>query len=137
MRRIVIDPSVIVSSLLTRAGTTAAVLDSWRAGAFELVISPLLLAELERVLRREKFRRYSTHPDVDELLLALRRHGMLLEDPGGASGVTRDPKDDYLVALAQAAEATAIVSGDWHLLELDIKPPVLTPSELLELIQPS
>lgn len=51
--------------------------------------------------------------------------------------VTQDPKDDYLVVLAQTAEAFALVSGDRHVLELDIRPPVLTPRELLELVQPS
>jgi predicted nucleic acid-binding protein len=47
--------------------------------------------------------------------------------------VCRDPRDDYLVALAVATHADAIVTGDHDLLEL-VEPPVsvLTPRALTE-----
>jgi hypothetical protein len=48
--RAVLDPNVLISALLAPAGTPAAILRAWSAGAFELVASPLLLAELERAL---------------------------------------------------------------------------------------
>ncbi len=51
-------------------------------------------------------------------------------------GLTADPDDDYLVALARAAGADYLVSGDRHLLELtDPEPPVLTPREFLALLE--
>jgi predicted nucleic acid-binding protein len=47
--------------------------------------------------------------------------------------VTRDPADDYLLALALTAEASAIVSGDADLTELASAPvTVLTPRAFLE-----
>jgi len=50
-------------------------------------------------------------------------------DPEVAPPVrSRDPGDDYLVALAAAARAT-LVSGDAHLLELRDAIPVLSPRE--------
>jgi len=47
--------------------------------------------------------------------------------------VCRDPRDDYLVALAVATHAGAIVTGDRDLLDI-VEPPVavLTPRALTE-----
>jgi predicted nucleic acid-binding protein len=45
---------------------------------------------------------------------------------------TRDPKDDYLVALAQATHVDFLVSGDHDLTALAAAlPPVLTPAAFL------
>jgi len=58
---------------------------------------------------------------------------VLVDDPSPRPGLTPDPGDDYLVALAQKADAQYIVSGDAHLTQLtDPNPPVLTPHEFLE-----
>lgn len=51
---------------------------------------------------------------------------------GSGPAVTRDPKDDYLVAIALAARADAITSGDDELhAAKDLGVEVLTPRELL------
>lgn len=48
---------------------------------------------------------------------------MLVDDPSPQPDMTPDPGDDYLVALAQKADAQCILSGDAHLTELtDPKP---------------
>jgi predicted nucleic acid-binding protein len=48
--------------------------------------------------------------------------------------VTQDPDDDYLVALAAAAESDVLVSGDHHLTDLkrvgDMR--IVTPREFLD-----
>lgn len=48
--RAVVDVNVLISALLTRQGNPAWVIQAWLGGAFELVVSPLLLDELERTL---------------------------------------------------------------------------------------
>ena len=67
----------------------------------------------------------------------LRNSAVLLDDPSHVeSGVTRDPNDDYLVALARAASADVLVSGDPHITEVPgLEPRVLTPRELLEILE--
>jgi predicted nucleic acid-binding protein len=45
--------------------------------------------------------------------------------------VTRDPNDDYLVALAVAAQADALISGDRDLTDLQTPVPILTPRMFL------
>jgi hypothetical protein len=57
----------------------------------------------------------------------------LVDDPDHRPAVTRDPDDDYLVALAEAARVDALVAGDKDL--LDAQPPtvpVLSPRAFLD-----
>jgi predicted nucleic acid-binding protein len=58
---------------------------------------------------------------------------VVLRDPPDPVAVTRDPNEDYLVALAVAAQADALISGDRDLTELEDPPvPVLTPRTFLD-----
>lgn len=51
-------------------------------------------------------------------------------DPSSPPPVLRDPSDDYLLALAQAAGADAIVTGDHDLLDHQgLHPPAVTARE--------
>jgi predicted nucleic acid-binding protein len=62
----------------------------------------------------------------------IRRLSSIQPDPEITVGVTPDPGDDYLVALARAAKAHFLISGDPHLTELkQAHPPVLTPRAFL------
>ena len=84
--RVVLDPNVIVSALLS-TGTTAAVLDAWLdRQAYDPVVCPTLLAELEEVLSRPKFA--SLGRDVTTLVSGLRTEGVLTDDPEVQPGVT-------------------------------------------------
>ena len=133
MPRIVLDCNVFVSALLSPEGAPAQILDRWADEDFDLVVSPLLLAELEDVLRRPKFHALIDSAHVDALLSGLIEDAVLVGDPPLRSGLAPDPGDDYLVALAREADAQCIVSGDAHLTQLvDPCPPVLTPREFLE-----
>ena len=132
MPRAVLDPNVLVSALITPDGASAQLLVELRSGAFELVTSPLLLAELEEVLERDKFRRYVTEEEVDAYVELLRRQGVMMRDPEpGADPIGEDPDDEYLIALARVARVDALVSGDPHLTKLRSKIPVMGPREFL------
>jgi putative PIN family toxin of toxin-antitoxin system len=100
----------------------------WLDGEFELIASPALLEELECVLLRPKFRSYTTEDEARRFVAIIRDLASASPDPPAQPGLTADPHDDYLVALALAARAGVIVSGDRHLLELVAsEPSVLTP----------
>jgi hypothetical protein len=107
----------------------------WADGGFEVVVSPDLLADLSRVLERPCIARAVPVARVKALVRELDAGAVAFEDPSDPPAVTRDPHDDYLVALACAAGAHFIVSGDRDLLEADVRPPVVTPRELLDLLQ--
>lgn len=105
MPRVVLDCSVFISALLSPKGSPGQILDQWAEGDFDLIVSPLLLAELERVLIRPKFHASIEIVHIDALLTGLIEDAVLVDDPPQQPGVTPDPGDDYLVALAQEADA--------------------------------
>ena len=131
MRRAVLDPGVLVSALISPAGAPAELLRQVRVGALELVVSPLLLAELEAVLGREKFRRYFDLETARDYLAVLRQEAIAAPDPAGPPPLrSADPGDDYLIALA-LAESACLVSGDAHLLALAAAAPIFSPADFL------
>ena len=119
---------MLVSGLISARGAPRRLLLLWLEGSFELITCPALLAELERVFLRPKFRSYVTVHEVRAYVALLRRLTSVELDPKVIAGLTPDPGDDYLVALAGAAGAHFLVSGDRHLTEIkQARPPVLTP----------
>lgn len=118
MIRVVVDPGVLVSAIITPAGPPAALLHAAREGRLDLIVSPRLLAELAAVLSREKFRTYLTLNEASEYVEGLAVLAETVADVDDPPEVSRDPDDDYLVALARATGATAIVSGDSDLVAL-------------------
>lgn len=135
MHRAVVDPGVLVAALLSPQGTPAKLIHAWLEGRFELIVSPKLLEELRRVLERPKFRQYATQQESLAYVEGLRRLATVVDDPRVTRGVTRDPSDDYLVALAQSAKAHCLVSGDEDLTKIELRPPVLTPRSFLALLK--
>lgn len=130
-----LDPNVLVSAGISPAGPPRQILTAWGDERFELIASPALLDELADVLARPKFRRFITTAVATEFVDGLASDAVIVADPPELTGVSPDPEDDYLVALARAAGADHLVSGDRHLLDLtDPDPPVLTPREFLDLL---
>lgn len=130
--RCVVDPGVLVAAIITPLGPPAEIIRRARSGAIEIVVSPHLLSELSSVLRRRKLRRYVGIEEATEYVEGLARIAISVADAPLEGPITRDPDDDYLVALARASGADALVSGDRDLLEADVDVPVLTPRELLD-----
>lgn len=136
MLRGIADTNVLVSGLIARRGVCGRLLDAAFDGRWQLVVSPLLVAELEDVLGREKFNRIAAE-EVDLFVAEIRHRGLLVADtPEPWPAVTRDPDDDYLVALAQSASVDALITGDVHLIELtDLVPPVMRPGAFLAMVE--
>jgi predicted nucleic acid-binding protein len=85
------------------------------------------------VLARPKFRRYTDQKSATEYVTRIQRHATMAGDPANVPTVTRDPDDDYLVALARHENAEAMVSVDLDLLEAGLTdPPIRTPRQLAD-----
>ena len=126
-----------MSALLTPAGSPAPMYARWVAGEFELVVCPQLLAEMESALHRPKFRRYATLDEVDRYVALLRSDASSVPDPAPAPGLTRDPDDDYLVALARSAGVDYLVAGGADLTDLvGVMPPVCSPAAFVARLAP-
>ena len=134
MTRAVLDPNVLVSAFISRrGGSPDRIVRAWREGAFELVVSPHLIAELPEVLARPKFALQAADGRAEAYLAAIADDAIQVEDPLNPPSVSSDRGDDYLIALARAAHADLIVSGDAHLTQLTgLVPPVLTPRQFVD-----
>jgi putative PIN family toxin of toxin-antitoxin system len=134
--RVVIDPGVLIAALISPQGAPRPLLHAWIEGAFELLISPKLIAELEGVLERDKFRRYVTVRDARAYVALLRRFATMAPDTKLTSRLSPDPGDDYLIALATAQATASLISGDPHLTGLkNPAAPVLTPRAFLDRLE--
>jgi putative PIN family toxin of toxin-antitoxin system len=130
--RVVIDPGVLVSAFISpRKAAPALLVDAFLDGHFEMLVSPMLIAELTDVLGREKFAAHAADGRAAAFIAVLLDRAEMVEDAAPASLKTADADDDYLIAVAQAHKADAVVSGDGHLLDVTSSDlPVLTPREM-------
>jgi uncharacterized protein len=132
--RVVLDVNVLVSALLSRAGAPGRLIALWLEGAFELVVSETLLAELGRALAYPKLREHISREDAAEFIAVLRATASIHADADRVDHVSRDPGDDYLLALAKAS-ASVLVSGDRDLLVLAPELPIEEPAAFLDHLQ--
>ena len=98
-----------------------------------MVVSEALLGELGSVLLRPKFRRHLTQDEAMEYVSGFRNLAAMVSDPEAAPGLTLDPKDDYLVALARSSGVHFLVASDPHLTRP--RPPILTLQSFLEMLK--
>ena len=133
MINVLLDVNVLVAAMIS-SGVCSSILDAWLDGEFDVLVSPRLLAELEEVLARKKFEGFVTAEERTQIAELLRSRGILIEDRA-PERVSRDPDDDYLIALARDGGAAAIVSGDKDLLVLKVQIPVITPRDFLEALR--
>ena len=132
--RAVLDPNVVISGAISPRGAPAEVLRSLARGEFELVASQGLLDELQRALAYPKLRPYISESDAADLVRWVGDSASVVVDPDADPPVhSRDPNDDYLIALASAHRA-ALVSGDKDLLALEEEIPVFSPRAFLDLL---
>jgi len=133
--RAVLDANVLISSTLSRRGASAQAIRKWQEGAFDLVISPELVSELQRAFNYPKVRKLIDAQESHQLVSLLERDAIVAADPDLAPPVaSRDSGDNYLLALAAATQAL-LVTHDADLLALRDAHPVRTPQELLDLLR--
>jgi putative PIN family toxin of toxin-antitoxin system len=103
--RVVFDPGVFIPALIgRRGGAPDLVVRAVADDRIKVVASPLLLAELDLLLRRPKFAAYVDELTVREFVERTRRHATVVDDPVERPALTRGRNDDYLVALARPAD---------------------------------
>lgn len=114
--RVVIDTNIWISFLIGKhlAGLHRHI-DS---GRVEVVTCETQLRELADVLNRPRIRKYISEVQAETFLDLLCEIALLVE-PAQGPAICRDPKDDYLLYMAIAAQADYLVSGDNDLLTLD------------------
>lgn len=122
MMRVVLDANQFVSSLLAKVGPPAQALDAWRAGAYQLIISPAILEEIEHTLGYARIqRKYNiSSATLARLIHELANSALVVAGQADVTGaVPDDPDDEIVLACAVDGNAEIIVSGDRHLLDLE------------------
>ena len=131
--RAVFDTNVTVSAALLPRSVPRQAFDRAQTQGRILISGPTA-AELNEVLRRDRFDRYVGREKRLGFLASLVRTGEMVEVTEAISDC-RDPKDNKFLELALSGEASHIVSGDQDLLVLHPFRgiPILTPRAFLEL----
>lgn len=113
----VLDTNTLVSGM-GWGGTPGKIVDLALAGRFVMVTSRPLVDELDRVLRRRKLARVFAEP---ARIVRLVETASFVVEPGRRLHVVMaDPADDRVLEAAEAAQADFIVTGDRHLLDLEV-----------------
>lgn len=132
---VVLDPNVLVAAAITPRGVCGQILGAAIDGRYSLRVSPMLLLELTEVLTRAKFRPYLTLADAERFVVLVGDIAELHSDDASRTGITRDPDDDYLVALDETASSDYLISDDRDVLDLpNPHPPVLSLATFLDLL---
>jgi uncharacterized protein len=121
--------------LLSPLGTPAKLLDAWERKSFTLICCDALIAELRGVANRPFFKARLRNSAVELLAEGLRDFSFYCPDL--LSGpVAPDPKDSYLLAMAEASQADFLVTGDKEILSLQHHKStrIITPAAMIELL---
>ncbi len=113
--KVVLDTNVLVSGVFF-SGPPFQILQAWKDGRIQLIISPEILDEYRRVgeiLVKE-------HPaiDLEPMLEYVIHNAVVFSAPPLLEGVCDDPEDDKFLACALVSGCNLVVSGDRHLLKV-------------------
>lgn len=122
--RVVLDTNVLVSAVINQEGTPAQVLAACRARKFVLVVSEVILEEVDRVLHYPKVVRFHQWPEERRHSFVADLARMAKRTPGlrQVSAVAADPTDNRYLECALEGQAQYLVTGDQHLLGLGTLP---------------
>ncbi len=120
--RVLCDTNIFVSYLLTpkQTGPIHSLVHGAFLGEFTLLLPEDLLGELVQKVKGKKYLPGRiTVAELDELITLLKEVAeMIPKINAPIPAVTRDPKDDYLLAYALVGEADFLITGDADLLTL-------------------
>ena len=109
--RLVLDTNILLSALMVRGTPPDRLYEAWRHGRFQLASAEQQLEELKRVSRRPFFQKRLSASEIGRMVNDIRRLAVMC-DPLPQVVVSPDPNDDFLLAIAQAAAADYLVTGD-------------------------
>jgi putative PIN family toxin of toxin-antitoxin system len=120
MVRLVLDVNVLVSAVISVGGNPGKTLDLWEQEQFDLIVSPPILEELEHVIHYPRIQqKYRLPEEYVEKFLGLIGNQAIVTNPSKKLNVIeKDPSDNRYLDCAKEGNASYIVTGDKHLLDL-------------------
>jgi putative PIN family toxin of toxin-antitoxin system len=134
--RLILDTNILLSALLSPLGAPAKLLDAWERNAFTLVTCDALIAEFREVAGRPFFRARLRASAAELIAADLREFSFFCRDLRSGP-VAPDPKDSYLLALAESSQAEFLMIGDKELLSLKQHKStrMITPATMIEILE--
>ena len=114
---VVLDTNVLASGVLGfhRSNSAPGMIRRWRAGAFTLIVSEHILAELVRTFANPFFTSRLNAQQIEAALAALRAGAVIQPITVRVASVATHPEDDLILAAALSAGAGYFVTGDKRL----------------------
>lgn len=109
--RLILDSNVLIAALITRGTPPDRLYEARRDGRLALVTSELQIEDLRRVTRREGLSLRIHAAKAGRMVNDLRRLTAVVDTLPPVE-VSRYPYDNLLLAMAQAANADLLVTGD-------------------------
>jgi len=125
--RVVLDTNVVVSGLAYSASIPGLIVNAWRQGTLDVVLSRPILDEIRRTLPRLARIRLSAD-EIRDLTDSLMFLGDVVEPDGKRDAELRDAADQTILATFRAAQGQYLITGDKDLLALAHRYPVMTPA---------
>jgi uncharacterized protein len=131
--RVVLDTNILLSAMLSPKGAPAQIVGAWEENLLTIAICPELLAELRDVSQRSFFRERLPASTAERFAASLRDLAIFCRHLPSTTGAL-DPKDNFLLALAEASQGDFLVTGDKGLLSLKHHKStrIITPAALME-----
>lgn len=111
---VVLDTNVFISGIFFR-GPPHHVLQTWKNGQIQIVLSQDILDEYQRVAESLSIK-YSV--DILPIIDLVTVHGHFVDTQGIEVIACADPGDNKFIECAIAGDAKIVVSGDKHLLNI-------------------
>lgn len=141
MTTVVVDANVLASGFVRTnpAAPPTRLVDLWEARAYELIVSPHILTEVEHTFQGRYFQRRMSQEQIAADLLLLQTDASLIPITLQVHGVATHREDDLVLATAVSAQADYLVTGDTKLQHLGSYEGVqiLSPRAFLELLRHS
>lgn len=113
--KIIIDTNLWISFLIGKEFQNLK--DLIVHGKVKLIVTDQLLLEIKVVTSRAKFKKYFKEENVADLISFLTIVAQKVRVQK-IDAICRDPKDDFLLALAKAGKEDYLITGDKDLLEI-------------------
>lgn len=133
MTRVVLDANVLAPGFTSTGSASSRLVDLWRGGAYDLVLSEHLLAELARTFADPYYRARVSPEQVMRTLTLLRQEAVVVELTVSVTGTATQPKDDLVLSTALSGAASILCTRDKQLLKLRSyrSLAILSPGELV------
>lgn len=117
--RAVVDTNLFVSGTIIPRGKPFTLLEAWRVGLFQLILSTEQRDELGRALRGKRVAKYGIgEAEIERIMHRLNDAATTVVINRPSPIPVRDPKDELILVAGLDGDADYLVTGDDDLLVL-------------------